>query len=187
MSIKNYIKVVDGVLPINTISQLIKYSSQLNFDQALTIGNKDKEKVKSVRNTKSYHLNKYFQTMSDSHWFNLIESVFRKEFVKYREVFREANFKSVIDIAVLKYEEGGFYQYHIDHHATVPRTMSAILTLNNDYEGGELSFFDELTKEETIIHPKPGRLIIWPSNFIFPHKVNSVKKGTRYSVVIWAL
>mgnify|MGYP003113098164 CR=1 FL=1 len=187
MSIKNYIKVVDGVLPVTTISQLIKFSCQLNFEQALTIGSKDYEKVKAVRNTQSYHLHKYHQTMSDSHWFNLIESVFRKKFNEYRKIFKEANFKSVVDIALLKYEEGGFYKFHTDHHATIPRTMSGILTLNNDYEGGELCFLDEFTKEETIIHPKPGRLIIWPSNFIFPHKVNTIKKGTRYSVVIWAL
>ena len=32
----------------------------------------------------------------------------------------------------------------------------------------------------------PNRLIIWPSNFLFPHSVLPVTKGLRYSVVAWA-
>ena len=34
---------------------------------------------------------------------------------------------------------------------------------------------------------KPGHVVIWPSNFMYPHAVEPVKKGIRYSVVSWAL
>ena len=30
-----------------------------------------------------------------------------------------------------------------------------------------------------------GDVLIFPSNFLYPHKVNSIKKGTRYSFVSW--
>jgi predicted 2-oxoglutarate/Fe(II)-dependent dioxygenase YbiX len=30
-------------------------------------------------------------------------------------------------------------------------------------------------------------MLIWPSNFLYPHKVNPVKKGIRYSMVCWGL
>ena len=33
---------------------------------------------------------------------------------------------------------------------------------------------------------KAGDLIIFPSVFLYPHLVKSVKKGTRYSFVSWA-
>ena len=31
----------------------------------------------------------------------------------------------------------------------------------------------------------PGRLVMWPSNFMYPHSVSPVTKGTRYAIVSW--
>ena len=64
----------------------------------------------------------------------------------------------------------------------------AILLLNNDYEGGELEFkeMNEKNNDEIVkIENKPGRVIIWPSNFMYRHRVTPITKGTRYSVVCW--
>ena len=33
---------------------------------------------------------------------------------------------------------------------------------------------------------KKGDVLVFPSSFMFPHKVNLVKKGTRYSAISWA-
>ena len=30
-----------------------------------------------------------------------------------------------------------------------------------------------------------GDLIIFPSNFMFPHQVNKIKSGTRFALVTW--
>jgi len=32
---------------------------------------------------------------------------------------------------------------------------------------------------------KIGEMIIFPSNFLFPHEIKPIKKGTRYSFVSW--
>jgi predicted 2-oxoglutarate/Fe(II)-dependent dioxygenase YbiX len=90
-------------------------------------------------------------------------------------------------MGILKYEQNGFYTWHTDHAAEAPRTMSCIYLLNNDYEGGNLCFRNPDGSEEWEIEVKPNRMIIWPSNFLYPHTVKSVTKGTRYSVVAWAL
>ena len=66
------------------------------------------------------------------------------------------------------------------------RTLSSILFLNNDYEGGELTFKNTFNEEELTIKPFPGKLVVWPSNMMFPHTVKPVKKGTRYTIVAWA-
>ena len=42
------------------------------------------------------------------------------------------------------------------------------------------------TQKDIIIKGSPGDLVIWPSNFLFPHGVKPVKKGKRYTVVAWA-
>ena len=91
------------------------------------------------------------------------------------------------DILALKYEPGGFYTWHTDHCAAIPRTFSAILILNDDYEGGELCFREPNGENEIKIENKKGKLILWPSNFMYPHTVKPVTKGTRYSVVTWVI
>ena len=75
----------------------------------------------------------------------------------------------------------------MDHCKQYPRTLSGIFLLNNDYEGGELSFRNLDKTGEENIPVEPNRMIVWPSNFLFPHTVKPVKKGTRYSVVAWGL
>jgi predicted 2-oxoglutarate/Fe(II)-dependent dioxygenase YbiX len=59
--------------------------------------------------------------------------------------------------------------------------------LNNDYEGGKIVFANPDLSGQFEIDVVPNRLIVWPSNFLFPHRVNPVTKGVRYSVVAWAL
>ena len=88
-------------------------------------------------------------------------------------------------IQILKYEQGGFYVEHTDHFSGRPRTLSGIYFLNNDYEGGDLIF--NLDNKDYKIEKKPNRFIVWPSNFLYPHRVTPVTKGVRYSVVTWIL
>jgi predicted 2-oxoglutarate/Fe(II)-dependent dioxygenase YbiX len=59
--------------------------------------------------------------------------------------------------------------------------LTVLAGLNNDYEGGELIMF-----KDTQIKMNTGDVVIFPSNFLYPHKVNPVTKGVRYSCVSWA-
>ena len=59
--------------------------------------------------------------------------------------------------------------------------VSVIFYLNNDYEGGE--FF---VAEKEFVTEK-GSAIIFPSNFMFPHKVKEITKGTRWSIISWVM
>jgi hypothetical protein len=58
--------------------------------------------------------------------------------------------------------------------------LSVVGILNDDYEGGELIMF-----EDKKINTKKGDLLIFPANFLYPHKVAPVTKGVRYSYVSW--
>jgi predicted 2-oxoglutarate/Fe(II)-dependent dioxygenase YbiX len=60
-------------------------------------------------------------------------------------------------------------------------TLSILGSLNNDYTGGELVFWDD-----TVVELKAGEIMIFPSNFLYPHEVKLVTEGTRYSYVSWA-
>ena len=58
--------------------------------------------------------------------------------------------------------------------------LSIIGLLNDDFEGGELIMF-----EDKKIDTKKGDLLIFPSNFMYPHEIMPVTKGVRYSYVSW--
>lgn len=60
-------------------------------------------------------------------------------------------------------------------------TLTILGGLNNDYTGGELVFW-----EDSILPLKAGEIMIFPSCFLYPHRVDLVTKGTRYSYVSWA-
>ena len=64
--------------------------------------------------------------------------------------------------------------------------MSCIYFINDDYEGGDLHFKYPNSDDVTVIQKKRNRIIVWPSNFLYPHSVKEVTKGERYSVVAWA-
>ena len=66
-------------------------------------------------------------------------------------------------------------------HNTAQRDYSAVLCLNEDYEGGH-TIFPEHGKE----YPgKTGRLIIFPSGRSHPHGVTEVTSGSRYTFAMW--
>lgn len=59
--------------------------------------------------------------------------------------------------------------------------LSIVGLLNDDFEGGEFVFFDDYEVTLTT-----GDILIFPSVFMFPHRVQKIKKGKRYSFVSWA-
>jgi len=91
------------------------------------------------------------------------------------------------EIRFNKYAKNKTMAKHCDHiHSMfdgkikgVP-ILSCLGILNDDYQGGEFIMFDNKH-----IELKAGDLLIFPSNFLYPHTVKPIKKGTRYSYISW--
>ena len=186
MEIKNFIQVYDEILPLKILSNFLRYINTVEFDKA-SIGKGEIDF--NTRRTYTKGFNNLGNSMTEVHWHNLLLHFFRNGLLRYGKDTNTIDFswERITDISVLKYEQSGFYTWHTDHFAAIPRTMSCILLLNNDYEGGNLCFRNPDGSGEMEIEVKPNRMIIWPSNFLYPHTVKPVTKGTRYSVVAWAL
>jgi len=60
-------------------------------------------------------------------------------------------------------------------------TLSILHSLNDDYVGGDFLMWDD----EKINFNK-GDIMVFPSNFLYPHRVTPVTKGVRYSAISWA-
>lgn len=189
MEIKNFIKIYDEVIPFKVLSNLIRNINTFNFTQAEVGGGDVRMLNTSIRKTLSFALTNLSNSLTEVHWYNLLYRLFFTKILDYQKSLNIIDFpiQNIDNIEILKYENTGFYTWHTDHFAEYPRTMSCILLLNNDYEGGNLYFRNPDGSGEWEVEVKPNRMIIWPSNFLYPHTVKPVTKGTRYSIVAWAL
>lgn len=82
---------------------------------------------------------------------------------------------------LLKYEVGQEFKPHNDDSHQTPRRVSAVGFLNDDYDGGQLSF--ELTG--FVYEPVAGDIVVFPSNFPYMHSSKPIIRGVKYSVVSW--
>ena len=91
-------------------------------------------------------------------------------------------------IKFLKYAETHKMAEHCDHISSlfdgqikgIPM-LSVVGQLNDNFEGGEFIMWGD-----KVIPFETGDVIIFPSNFMYPHRVEPVTKGDRYSYVSWA-
>jgi hypothetical protein len=85
-------------------------------------------------------------------------------------------------LSVAKWETGTKLNLHVDDLGYVTDNhIPTLIYLNDDYEGGEISF----AIHNITIKPKIGDLLIFPGNMHYAHEVKEVLSGTRYTLPIW--
>lgn len=87
---------------------------------------------------------------------------------------------------VLRYRTGQKFDVHIDVAGKgneSRRQLSICTYLNDDYKGGELVFPRQAIKYK----PESGDVVMFPSNFCYPHASLPVIDGVKYAVVTWLL
>ena len=65
---------------------------------------------------------------------------------------------------------------------------SALLYLNDDYEGGEILFYDNNSgtlESATSYKPSPGTLIYFKGDDNYPHSVNDITYGERCNIILF--
>lgn len=180
--LRSYVKIYNGFLSesfSNTIVSKLKSvgwelhtynvkGRSYSFDNDLSISYPDLPEQMILKLQISDLLKRYiFEDMKDLTWW------------KTWDGYSEVRFN--------KYETGTEMKTHCDHIKTlfdggdkgVP-ILTVLGGLNDDYEGGELIMWDDY-----VVPLKAGTVMVFPSNFMYPHKVNVVTKGVRYSYVSW--
>lgn len=112
-------------------------------------------------------------------------------FINYNTKFQhiESDLR-LLQADFLEYSEGGHYSTHTDDHKNYGRQLTMIINLNNDYEGGDFCLYNPIGKkdnEEIMYRTKLGKgsVLMFPSNYLYPHRIEPITKGKRYSVVCW--
>tara|TARA_A100001201_G_scaffold135680_1_gene124111 strand:+ start:597 stop:1181 length:585 start_codon:yes stop_codon:yes gene_type:complete len=190
-SIKDYVKIFDNAIPTKLITYLIRYVNHLDkFKDATIIGDGRGEIVnKKIRDVSNLRLDSWMPQKTGVMFYNKFKQCIINCFLRYQKEVTPYAFGGQMYMEVLKYKKDGHYGWHVDHASNLNRTLSIIIFLNNDYEGGELLIADprsnEKEKDALVVKPSPGKLIMWPSSFMYPHKVKPVTKGKRFTVVSW--
>ena len=87
------------------------------------------------------------------------------------------------ELKYIEYGVGGHYNWHIDMNPTDSNTrkLTAVVQLNDGYEGGHLEFGVQDRNREWYRVPKlEGSITIFPS--FLSHRVSPVTDGVRYSL-----
>ena len=96
----------------------------------------------------------------DEKIFNIITNNLQKYLKKY-DSFGYVQISEDTGYMLLRYKTGDYVKKHVDTSSDQHRTLSCSLILNDDYEGGEITFFDGEIKPNL----KRGDLLIFPSSF----------------------
>ena len=192
----NFVRVYDNVCDHKFLKRLYKYAEKkpsfCNIDQSSIVGNAKGRCVdRTIRDCTAETLSPFLKKSSMTNVFisHKLITTFKKYMLQYLKdcgIFDLFGSTVISDLTLLRYPEGGHYKRHIDSGTTVMRTLSLIYMINDNFEGGEVEFSAPTNENlKSIVKPKENRLIIFPSNFLYPHRVLPVKNNNRYTVVAW--
>jgi predicted 2-oxoglutarate/Fe(II)-dependent dioxygenase YbiX len=170
-----YIKCYENMIGKELCDEIIKTSG--DFTKAKVLGDGG-ENVSQHRNCYDSPLNKEFE--------GPIYKIVGEMLQKYKEDFsyfltgftaEDTGYNHLL----YKGSEKGEYKTHIDHFDLHPRVLSCSIILNANYDGGDFSFFEG----KYLVKKKAGSVVVFPSNFCFPHAITPVTNGDRHAIITW--
>lgn len=178
----------ENYLDSDAVSDLVEYANQCDGDPLMVI-DKDKSTPNNIVRTldKARITERVLLGDRQSELVDLVKTSFldltKKCIGQPLEWFEKPD--------LMRYREGGHYVRHADSqnydpetntwNKVVDRDLGMLIYLNDDFEGGELSFY----KLNYQIRPRAGAAVLFPSDQRFLHQAETVKKGVRYAVVSW--
>jgi len=181
-SFVDYITVFEDVLSVDQCDKIVStYKDSLHWKPALTTGDvRDNNQSSSKRKCDTISLSS-LTGIQDKYIDEQLYTVYSKCMHEYCSTVSDLSVEEDEGYMLLRYTTGGEYIQHVDAGKSNNRSLSAIIALNDEYEGGEIEFFGGAHK----IRLNKGSAVFFPSTFQYPHRVTPVTSGVRYSVVTW--
>jgi hypothetical protein len=182
-TLDSFIKVYNNIVPEDLCDDLLKeYVDSDDWSPTRLSGGRVDDQVRSCNVIALSH--QFIIQKNPEIRSNIDKKLFESASLAMKSYHNDFNnFAIEIDTGyeLLRYQEGQFYLQHTDSFKEQQRSVSCSFQLNDDYEGGEFAFFDR----EVMIRAPKGSAIMFPSNFMYPHEIMPVTKGTRYSIITW--
>lgn len=159
----------------------------------MNIGMPDKgQKLNQLSDTDEYEKlqRKFLESLSDA-FFTTTEDYINEWNITYPKWARSGLSICKYIPTIEKNLQHMALQYHTDTHhfnEDSPGNKFAVtctMYLNDDYEGGEISFLDESSGKVVTYKPKAGDVLVFPSGEPYYHGVGQVYGSDRYIVRTW--
>jgi hypothetical protein len=179
----DYVKVYKNHLPIDLCKSAIKNLKNINWEEHKFYNSKTKEYVQFDNEfLMSWNDIPEKEEISNQIWFAL-NNYICKDFNNFNSWFD--GWHGYTGVRFNKYDINTKMKLHCDHiqlpdNKGIP-SISVLGLLNDEYEGGEFIICGNHK-----IELPTGSVVVFPSNFMFPHEVKPVKSGIRYSYISWA-
>lgn len=194
--VSDYIRIYKNVFNKPTLNKIKKYAkdkpsfANIKNSTVYLSDQTKKDVVDESRTSTTESMNTFItNSMTNVRLTNIIISYFNFYGRKYVDTvlpIDEMN-PRIEQIDLVRYEKGSYFNRHYDHGWASNRILSYVFLINKDYKGGELEFFlPNNPKSFLTINDVENTLIIFPSNFMYPHFINPITEGERYSIVAWA-
>lgn len=186
-TLDSFIHVFDDMMPEAVCDQIIQeYGNCHDWSKALIAdGQKVDLQNSNIRDCDEIAISDYSIISKNEFERKNIDNLVFQSISKILHEYKKIHGELVIEIdtgyRLLRYNEGQFFSEHTDSYREEQRSLSCSIQLNENYDGGEFSFFGR----EIMIRSKKGSVIVFPSNFMYPHEIMPVIKGTRYSIITW--
>ena len=183
LDVKAFAKLYKSVVPNDLCDKTVSEMNTLDFkEHTFYNANTNEYKPRSG----SQELSMSWGNVSTKNDLNKIVDDTAFRYVKELKMPWFDKYQGYSHVRFNKYAENKKMALHADHiHSMfdgerkgIP-ILSVLGVLNDDYEGGEFVLIDEK------IDLSKGDMIVFPSNFMYPHKVEPVTKGIRYSYISW--
>jgi Rps23 Pro-64 3,4-dihydroxylase Tpa1-like proline 4-hydroxylase len=182
-SLEDYIFTLDNVVSEELCDKILEEYHECSFWTPSSVGNGNIDD--NIRNCDSINISENIVLHKNFDVRKKIDDDFyicaSRAINEYRKVFPEVASEIDTGYGLLRYKKGQFYTQHTDSFTHQQRSVSCSFLLNDDYDGGEFAFFDR----EIMIRGSKGSIVMFPSNFMFPHEIMPVISGTRYSIITW--
>jgi len=189
--LKLYIKKVPNFLDKEFCNEVIQSIQSLNWQPHL-FTYLDPKSNNWINKTVSgeQELDTSYTDVKNQKYSDIIMQKLWQEIKNYQDYYKFDWFKSwqgYSEVRFNRYEKNKKMAEHCDQIRSlfdgtikgVP-ILSVLGVLNDNYKGGEFIMF-----QKQKITLKQGELLIFPSNFLYPHRVEPVTKGVRYSYISW--
>lgn len=184
-NIENFIQVFENTVKESLCDDIINEYKNASEWKEGTVGNYNVDSnIRNcdsifISNQNSIKLNQKTRKNFDNQIFKIVSNCLEKYIqLHYTHL---SNIESDSGYSLLRYKTGQFISTHIDASNRSPRELSLSINLNDNYSGGEFSFFDKELKFDL----KKGDIIMFPSNFMYPHEILPILSGERYSIITW--
>ena len=191
MNLARKIDCLDGSL-CDEIVQVLEESEYQNS----TVIRENGVKVENIRTSASTSLNKYHDELVHEALNNSLLAWSKQISDEYPSIQHCLELPGVTpfldtfheQLAVLRYKDNQKYGWHTDapiverkagNIDASRRLISCVLYLNHNFVGGET----EMLGRKYL--PEKGKVLIFPSNWNYPHRALPVTEGTKYAVVTW--